>query len=118
MVSQLAHFVKNSHITIVASLLHLISPVGVPGQGGDYVPPVENTFVFDVGAARVCRQAFVFDDDRFEMSEQFSVQYTGIVLPDGTATPSVPGVMVQPSTATVLILDNDGNNNYYHCSLL
>ena len=42
------------------------------------------------------------------MSEQFSVQYTGVVLPDGTATPSVPGVMIQPSTATVLILDNDG----------
>lgn len=50
----------------------------------------------------------MFDDNLFEMSEQFSVQYTGIVLPDSTATPSVPGVMVQPSTATVLILDNDG----------
>jgi hypothetical protein len=82
----------------------------VPGQGGDFVPPVENTFVFDVGATRVCRQAIVFDDDRFEISEMFSAQYTGIVLPDGTATLSVPGVMVQPSTATVLILDNDGNN--------
>lgn len=56
----------------------------------------------------------MFDDNQFEMSEQFSVQYTGIVLPDGTATPSVPGVMIQPSTATVLILDNDGN----YCSSL
>ena len=52
----------------------------------------------------------MFNDDRFEMSEQFSVQYTGVILPDGTATPALPGVMVQPSTATVLILDNDGNN--------
>ena len=50
----------------------------------------------------------MFDDNRFEMTEQFSVQYTGVVLPDGTASPSVSGVMVQPSTATVLILDNDG----------
>lgn len=96
----------------VASCCTYLSPVGVPGQGGDYVPPVENTFVFNVGETRVCRQAIVFDDDRFEMSEQFSVQYTGVVLPDGTATPAVPGVMVQSSTATVLILDNDGND---HC---
>ena len=86
----------------------------MPGQGGDYVPPVENTFVFEVGATRVCRQAIVFDDNLFEMSEQFSVQYTGIVLPDGTSSLSVPGVMVQPSAATVLILDNDGKMSYIH----
>ena len=88
------------------------SVVGLPGAAGDYVPPAENTFVFNVGTSRVCRQAIVFDDDRFEMSEMFSVQYTGIVLPDGTATPTVPGVMVQPSTATVIILDNDGSYTY------
>lgn len=42
------------------------------------------------------------------MTEQFRVQFTGIILPDGTATPSVSGVTVQPTTATVLIQDNDG----------
>ena len=64
--------------------------------------------MFNVGATRVCRQAFVFDDERFEMTERFAVQYTGILLPNGMASPSVPGVMVNPSTATVIILDNDG----------
>lgn len=84
------------------------STVGVPGSGGDFVPPVENTYVFNVGASRVCRSAIVFDDNRFEMTEQFQVQFTGIILPDGTAAPSVPRVVIQPTAATVIIQDNDG----------
>lgn len=56
----------------------------------------------------MCRQAIIFNDDSFEMTEQFLVQYTGIVFPDGTTSLSVPGVMVEPSTTTVLIQDNDG----------
>ena len=80
----------------------------MPGTGGDFVQPVQNTFVFNVGATRVCRVAFIFDDNRFELTEQFQVQFTGIILPDGMATPSIPGLTVQPATATVLIQDNDG----------
>ena len=82
--------------------------VGVPGTGGDFVQPVDNTFVFNVGASRVCRAAFIFDDNRFELTEQFQVLFTGIILPDGMATPSVPGLTVQPATTIVLIQDNDG----------
>ena len=88
------------------STLHPI--VGIPGTGGDFVPPVENNYIFNVGASRVCNSAIVFDDNRFEMTEQFQVRFTGIILPDGTATSTVPGVTIQPSTATVIILDNDG----------
>ena len=80
----------------------------MPGSGGDFVPPAENTFIFNVGATRVCRGAFIFDDNRFELTEQFQVQFTGVVLPNGMATPSVPGVTVQPAATTVLIQDNDG----------
>lgn len=50
----------------------------------------------------------MFDDNRFEMTEQFTVEFTGIILPDGTATPTVPRVEVRPTVATVTILDNDG----------
>ena len=82
--------------------------VGVPGAGGDFVPPVENTYVFNVGASRVCQSAIVFDDNRFEMTEQFQVEFTGIILPDGMATPTVPRVEIRPTVATVTILDNDG----------
>ena len=84
------------------------SAVGVPGSGGDFVPPAENTYIFNVGASRVCRSAIVFDDNRFEMTEQFQVEFTGIILPDGTATTTVPRVEVRPTVATVTILDNDG----------
>ena len=78
------------------------------------MPPVDMTYVFNVGASRVCNSAIIFDDNRFEMTEQFQVQFTGIILPDGTATSTVPGVTVQPSIATVVITDNDGMSIHLH----
>ena len=50
----------------------------------------------------------MFDDDVFEGSEDLTITVQGFVLPGSTGvTPSLPGVTINPSVATVTITDND-----------
>lgn len=81
---------------------------GNPGQNGDFVPEADIRFTFLEGTTRACQNIFIFNDDLFEVTEDFSLVVSGILLPDGSEVPSVLGVTIQPSQTQVLILDDDG----------
>ena len=93
----------------VVILLHLfVHPVGVPSQGGDFVPPASDVFIFNSGDSRSCLEAIIFNDDVYEITEDFTASFRGFRLEDLSEVPSITGVTVQPSTTRVLIVDTDG----------
>ena len=82
--------------------------MGAPGEDGDFVAETNFRFTFSEGTDRVCRDIFIFNDDLFEVTEDFSIAVRGILLPDGSEAVSVVGVTIDPPETEVLILDNDG----------
>ena len=100
---------KCAVINLPQSYDFLFHAAGVPSQGGDYIPPVQSDFVFRPATAlRPCIDIIVFNDEVFEGPEEFTITVQGFLL-DGstTVTPSLSGVTVNPSRATVTIRDND-----------
>lgn len=85
-----------------------INTVGNPGSGGDFVPEAMPRFIFSEGSSRACVDIFIFNDDLAEMTENFMITASRIVLPDQTIVESIPGVQISPSEATIQILDDDG----------
>lgn len=82
--------------------------MGNPGDGGDFVPEEMRRFIFSEGSSRACVDIFIFNDDLAEMTENFMITASRIVLPDQTIVESIPGVQISPSEATIQILDDDG----------
>ena len=81
---------------------------GIPATGGDYVLSQDDFEFLPATNLRPCIDLFVFDDDVFEGSEDLTITVQGFVLPGSTGvTPSLPGVTINPSVATVTITDND-----------
>lgn len=89
-------------------LLSQSNTEGNPGSGGDFVRELNFRFTFNEGSRRACQGVFIFDDDIFEITENFRIVANMILLPDGTQMPSLPGVTINPIETTVHILDNDG----------
>lgn len=56
----------------------------------------------------MCQDIFIFNDDLFEVTEDFMLVVRGILLPDETEVQSVLGVRIEPSETQVRILDDDG----------
>ena len=50
---------------------------------------------------------FVFNDESFEVTEQFTGQVDGFLNADGAQVPSLNGVTVNPDQTRILILDQD-----------
>ncbi len=80
-------------------------------NNGDYLPEDDIRFVFNINDRRACQTIFIFDDDRFELTEEFNGVIEGIINSEGTQVPSIPGVTIVPSETRIIILDNDGKES-------
>lgn len=75
-------------------------------MGGDYLLS-QGDFVFrPVTSLRPCIDLIVFNDVIFEGSEDLTLTLQGFVV-DGSITPSLTGITIDPSRATITITDND-----------
>ena len=78
-------------------------------MGGDYLLS-QGDFVFSpVTSLRPCIDLIVFNDEIFEGSEDLDLTSQGFVV-DGSITPSLTGITIDPSRATITITDNDSKN--------
>lgn len=66
-------------------------------------------FTFTPQNSRPCSDVFIFSDDLYEETEDFSVQSIGVRDSSGiNVVANRPGVTVRPSEATVFIENSDG----------
>ncbi len=81
---------------------------GAPIAGGDFQLS-EQEFAFSPTMMRSCVNLFVFDDRLIELTEDLTLGVEGLrESPSGAIMNSIIRVTVNPSTTTVEIEDNDG----------
>ena len=83
-------------------------------MNGDYLLSQGDFEFRPATSLRPCIDLIVFSDRVFEGPEDLTIAVQGFVT-DGSApvTPSIPGVTVDPSSATVTIMDIDSKMEHY-----
>ena len=81
----------------------------IPSQGGTDFVPTTVSLSFEPGATEAVVGVTILDDATEEPNEQFTARLSTLVEGDITVT---------PSTATVLILDDDSKFTINHCDVI
>ena len=108
-------YVHHQKVVLEKVSTHFCCAGGIPSSNGDYVLSQGDYEFNPVTSLRPCIDLIVFNDQVFEGSEDLSISIQGFILEGSTTvTPSISGVTVDPSSATVTINDNDSEEKSIH----